>query len=122
MEQNNKRIVPDSTAVRTALWRAMHVGVDAKPPVFEDEVGLELIAPGDEWRQRPDMHPQFTKRLRASVVARARFTEDLILDQYQKGMSQYVILGAGLDTFAQRRPEVASKLEIFEIDQPDTQT
>jgi methyltransferase (TIGR00027 family) len=113
---------PDNTAVRTALWRALHVQVDAKPHILEDEVGLKLIAPDDGWQKRPDMHPQFTKRLRASIVARARFIEDLIIEQSKLGMNQYVILGAGLDTFAQRRPDIASKLQIYEIDQPDTQT
>lgn len=117
-----KIIEPDNTAVRTALWRAMHVLVDAKPYILEDEVGLRLIAPNDDWGERPDMHPQFTKRLRASIVARARFIEDIIVEQSKKGVSQYVILGAGLDTFAQRRPDIASELQIFEIDQPNTQT
>ena len=55
-------------------------------------------------------------------MARARFIEDLIIEQSRKGITQYVILGAGLDTFAQRRPDIASQLQIFEIDQPDTQT
>jgi methyltransferase (TIGR00027 family) len=119
---DEQKIKPDNTAVRTALWRAMHVEVDAKPHVLEDKIGLKLIAPDHEWRQRPDMHPEFTKRLRASIVARARFIEDLIIEQSKKGITQYVILGAGLDTFAQRRPDIASKLHIFEIDQPDTQT
>ena len=121
-DEQNKKVEPDNTAVRTALWRAMHVEVDAKPYILEDEVGLKLIAPNAGWQQRPDMHPEFTKRLRASIVARARFIEDLIIEQSKKGISQYVILGAGLDTFAQRRPDIASKLQIFEIDQPDTQT
>jgi methyltransferase (TIGR00027 family) len=66
------------------------------------------------------MHPEFTKRLRASIVARARFIEDLIIDQSAHGIQQYVILGAGLDTFVQRRPVIASKLQVFEIDQPST--
>lgn len=121
-KQNKKIPEPDNTAVRTSLWRAMHVQVDAKPHILEDEIGLKLIAPNDDWRQRPDMHPQFTKRLRASMVARARFTEDIIIEQSKKGIGQYVILGAGLDTFAQRRPDIASGLQLFEIDQPDTQT
>jgi methyltransferase (TIGR00027 family) len=121
MEQNNKLTKPDNTAVRTALWRALHVQIDAKPYIFEDEVGIKLIAPNDDWQQRPDMDPEFTKRLRASIVARARFIEDLIIEESKKGISQYVILGAGLDSFAQRRPDIASKLQVFEIDQPDTQ-
>src|SRR6185312_12802094 len=120
MEQNKKTTEPDNTAVRTALWRALHVQVDAKPHILEDEEGLKLIAPPDDWQQRPDM--KFTKRLRASVVARARFIEDLIIEQSKQGITQYVILGAGLDTFAQRRPDIASTLQVYEIDQPNTQT
>jgi methyltransferase (TIGR00027 family) len=109
---------PDNTAVRTALWRALHGQVDAKPFIIEDEVGLKLVAPEDGWQERPDM--KYTKRLRASIAARARFVEDLIIEQCKQGIGQYIILGAGLDTFAQRRPDVASNLQIFEIDQPGT--
>ncbi|MYT29540.1 class I SAM-dependent methyltransferase [Streptomyces sp. MspMP-M5] len=112
---------PDNTAVRTALWRAMHLQVDPPPHVIEDEIGLQLVAPGDDWRDRPDMDPQATSGFRASTVARARFIEDLIAEQADRGVTQYVILGAGLDTFAQRKPELASHLRIFEIDQPGTQ-
>ncbi len=120
MEQNKKIIEPDNTAVRIALWRALHIQMDAKPHILEDEIGLKLIAPPDDWQQRPDMDVNFTKRLRASIVARARFIDDLVIEQVKKGIGQYVILGAGLDTFAQRRPDIASNIQIFEIDQPDT--
>lgn len=112
---------PDSTAVRVALWRAMHVQMDAQPHVLEDEIGIKLVAPDEGWRNRPDMHPQGTAPFRASIVARARFIEDLVAEQASHGVNQYVMLGAGLDAFAQRRPEVASKLQVFEIDKPDTQ-
>nr|WP_068890833.1 class I SAM-dependent methyltransferase [Pedobacter panaciterrae] len=122
MKENKKAAEPDNTAVRTALWRALHLQVDSKPHILEDEVGLKLIAPNSDWQQRPDMHPEFTKRLRASILARARFIEDLIIEQSKQGIGQYVILGAGLDTFAQRRSDIASKLQIYEIDQSDTQT
>ncbi|MFI6168789.1 class I SAM-dependent methyltransferase [Nocardia sp. NPDC051052] len=113
--------VPDNTAVRTALWRAMHVRVDPPPHVLEDEIGLRLVAPDADWRSRPDMDPIGTSGFRASMVARARFVEDLVAEQADHGVAQYVLLGAGLDTFAQRRPEIASRLTVFEIDQPDTQ-
>src|SRR5919106_6574782 len=113
-------VAPDNTAVRTALWRALHVEVDSPPHVFEDEVGLRLAAPDDGWRNRPDMSP-FTRPFRASILARARFVEDLVAEQVAHGVGQYVILGAGLDTFAQRRPELASRLLVFEIDQPGPQ-
>lgn len=111
----------DSTAVRVALWRAMHVQVDAPPHVLEDEVGLQLASPEEGWRRRPDMDPRGTSPFRASVVARARFIEDLVVEQAGKGVSQYVILGAGLDTFVQRRPLIAARLQVFEVDQPGPQ-
>ena len=118
MEQDKKAIEPDNSAVRTALWRALHVEVDDYPHIIEDEIGLKLVAPPKDWQQRPDM--KFTRRLRASVIARSRFVEDIITEQSLKGISQYVILGAGLETFAQRRPEIAAKLQIYEIDQQST--
>jgi methyltransferase (TIGR00027 family) len=113
--------VPDNTAVRTALWRALHVEVDAAPPVLTDVVGLQLADPEDGWRDRGDMHPDATSGFRASIVARARFIEDLVAEQVAAGIDQYVILGAGLDTLAQRRPDLGASLRIFEVDQPATQ-
>lgn len=112
---------PDDTAVRVALWRAMHVQVDPPPHVLDDEIGLRLAAPGDGWRDRPDMDSVDTARYRASIVVRARFVEDLVAEQAGRGVAQYVLLGAGLDTFALRRPEAASRLTVFEVDQPGPQ-
>lgn len=112
---------PDGTAVRVALWRALHLEVDAAPPVFVDEVGLRLADPGDGWRGRPDMDAGFTRGFRASIVARARFLEDLVVERIGDGVDQYVLLGAGLDTFAERRPEFAGRVTVFEVDQPDHQ-
>lgn len=111
---------PDNTAVRVALWRALHLEIDAPPHVFNDEVGLKLAAPDHDWRDRPDMGP-FTRPFRASIIARARFIEDLVAEQATRGVGQYVILGAGLDTFAQRRADLASHLVVFEVDQPGPQ-
>ena len=120
--KDERTAAPDSTAVRVALWRAIHVQVDSPPHVLEDEIGLRLVAPEDDWRRRPDMDPHFTSLFRASIVARARFIEDLVVAQAGNGVGQYVILGAGLDTFAQRRPEVASRLRVFEVDQSGPQS
>ncbi|MBY0277961.1 class I SAM-dependent methyltransferase [Candidatus Binatia bacterium] len=111
---------PDDTAVRTALWRALHVLADPPPHVFTDEVGARLADPPDGWRDRPDMSA-FTAPFRASIVARARFVEDLVQEQAARGVAQYVILGAGLDTFVQRRPDLAARLVVFEIDRPGAQ-
>lgn len=114
-------LAPDSTAVRVALWRALHVQVDALPHVLEDEIGLRLVAPDEGWRRRPDMDASATSQFRASIVARARFIEDLVVEQADRGVAQYLILGAGLDTFAQRRPAIASRLHVFEVDRPGPQ-
>ncbi|MGA2306456.1 MAG: class I SAM-dependent methyltransferase [Acidimicrobiales bacterium] len=111
----------EGSAVRVALWRAIHVQVDPPPHVLEDEIGLQLAGPDEDWRRRPDMDPAGTSWFRAAIVARARFIEDLVAEQARQGVRQYVILGAGLDTFAQRRPEIASRLRVFEVDQPGPQ-
>jgi len=118
---DQRAAVPDSTAVRVALWRALHVQVDPPPHVLEDEIGLRLVAPDEGWRRRPDMDPHATRLFRASIVARARFIEDLVVERAGRRVGQYVILGAGLDTFAQRRPEIASSLLVFEVDRPGPQ-
>jgi len=112
---------PDNTAVRTALWRALHTEVDAAPPILADRVGLELVAPEDGWRDRPDMDPRFTAGFRASIVARARYIEDVVAGAAERGPVQYVILGAGLDSFAQRRADLGGRVRVFEVDQPATQ-
>jgi methyltransferase (TIGR00027 family) len=110
----------DNTALRVALWRALHVLADAPPHVLEDTLGLRLAAPDEGWQQRGDMSPA-TRGFRASIVGRARFVEDLVEERAGEGVAQYVILGAGLDTFAQRKASVASRMRVFEIDQPGTQ-
>jgi O-methyltransferase involved in polyketide biosynthesis len=89
--------------------------------VIEDEVGLRLVSPDEGWRRRPDMDPDATRFFRASIVARARFIEDMVVQQAGRGVRQYLILGAGLDTFVQRRPEIASRMLVFEVDQPGHQ-
>lgn len=118
---NNKLLVqPEHTAVRVALWRALHTELDEKPFVFEDSIGAQIVGE-DSWRNRPDMNPDFCKPMRASTTGRARFIEDLINEKLKESIDQYVILGAGLDTFAQRNPNLMSKISVFEIDQPGPQ-
>lgn len=113
-------IAPEHTAVRVALWRALHVKIDPAPHIFTDTIGEKIV--GEEnWESRPDMNPDFSKSMRASIVGRARFIEDTLLEQTKHGVNQYVILGAGLDTFAFRRKDLKN-LEIFEVDQPGPQT
>jgi methyltransferase (TIGR00027 family) len=113
---------PESTAARVALWRALHREVDGEPSVIDDRVGLELLAPGDDWRARPDMDPAGTRGFRAWIVARAAYLDELVAAQHASGVEQYVILGAGLDSFAQRHAELARQLQVFEIDMPGPQS
>lgn len=115
------QLQPDSTAVRVALWRALHVELDESPHVLDDTVGSTLAQPEDGWRERPDMHPIGTSGFRAWIVARARYVEDLVVEHLDRGVTQYVLLGAGLDTFAQRCPDIASRLTIFEVDRSGPQ-
>ena len=105
----------DSTAVRTALWRALHVLLDEPPHVVDDLVGVQIADVDDAWRTRPDMNSERTRTNRASIVARSRAAEDTLGDS---GSRQYVLLGAGLDTFAQRQD---GNVRVFEIDEPATQ-
>ncbi len=121
LESDKHVVAPEKTAVRTALWRALHLQVDSAPPVLSDAIGLKLIAPPDGWQKRLDMNPAVTARSRATVVARARFVEDLVAEHAARGVSQYVLLGAGLDTFSQRRGPEFSSLRVFEMDQPGPQ-
>ena len=81
----DQAVAPDSTAVRVALWRAMHVQADPAPHVLADEIGLRLAGPDDGWRDRGDMHPDGTRTFRASIVVRSRFVEDLVEEQAARG-------------------------------------
>ncbi|WP_026792016.1 class I SAM-dependent methyltransferase [Pleomorphomonas oryzae] len=118
IEQSNG---PEPTAERVALWRALHVLADPQPHVLDDQLGLELAAPPEGWRSRGDMHLRSSARARASIVARSRMTEDLVVKEAAGGTTQYVLLGAGLDTFAQRMGRHGLTMRVFEIDQPGPQ-
>lgn len=120
MTEKTIKCEPDHTAVRVALWRALHVLVDEAPHVFLDDLGSKIVNQND-WQSRPDMNLEFSKPMRASIVGRARLVEDLLEEHIRRGVDQYIILGAGLDTFAQRRPALASKIDIFEVDSPGSQ-
>jgi methyltransferase (TIGR00027 family) len=109
---------PDRSSIGSAYFRAMHVRFDPPPHVFEDELSLRLVDPEGTMTPPPGMEPEVTGPLRASIVARARFIEDLVAERAAAGVSQYVILGAGLDTFAQRQAGLASRLKVFEVDRP----
>ncbi len=112
------------TAVGVAALRAAHLLVDAPPPILDDRIAIQLIDP--DMRQRlesPGAAEQLarTEALRVHVVVRSRFAEDCLQEAAAHGITKYVILGAGLDTFAWRQPDWASSLGIYEVDQPASQ-
>ncbi len=113
---------PSRTAIRVALRRAAHQIYDARPLVFDDPFAVPILGPlyREELRRTPvrDDRP-FSVALRAWLVARSRFAEDSLQSAVADGAAQYVLLGAGLDTFALRNPHAG--LRVFEVDHPATQ-
>jgi len=127
---------PSATALICALVRAAHLRWDQPPRIFEDTLAQQLSGCASEAALKAQIdkldaevarttNPDFALTLRRSVttavVTRSRYLEDEVGEAVRRGVSQYVILGAGLDSFAYRRPELAKVLHIFEVDHPATQ-
>jgi methyltransferase (TIGR00027 family) len=114
---------PSRTAHGVAMSRAAHQLFDV-PRVFEDPVALTLLGPkvtGGIRAAEQRFNGRFARALRAFLVARSRIAEDALDEAVARGVRQYVVLGAGLDTFAQRNPHAAVGLKVFEVDHPATQ-
>src|SRR5215813_10168046 len=111
---------PSRTAHRVALRRAAHQLWD-NPRVLDDPVALKIVGPdAAEGLSRSERaEGAFEKYLRAFIVARSRYAEDQLADAVRLGVRQYVVLGAGLDTFAYRNP--FEHLRVFEVDHAATQ-
>ncbi len=114
--------VPSRTAERMALERAAHQVVDT-PLVLVDPLAIRMVAPDQvallRDRSNRGFNSLITKPLRATVVVRSRIAEDEVADAAARGVGQYVLLGAGLDTFGYRNRHTG--LQVFEVDQPSTQ-
>lgn len=127
---------PSFTALGAAMFRAAHLLLDDPPKIFEDTFALRLCGCENEAALRVqldqvaaeiarrasiDFAQTALRHLRASVIVRSRYVEDELDRAIKLGVSQYVILGAGLDSFAYRRSDVAKVLRVFEVDHPATQ-
>ena len=127
---------PSITAIGSAMLRAAHLLWDDAPKIFEDTFALRLSGCDSEAALRAQFDrfdaefarsvgPGFTTILRryvtAFIVVRSRYMEDEVDHALARGVSQYVILGAGLDSFAYRRTDLAKVLCVFEVDHPATQ-
>lgn len=108
------------TARRVAIRRAAHQLLD-EPRVLDDPLALRIIGTEAEaeLRSNPKEHHAFSRAFRAFMAARSRYAEDELARAVAQGVRQYVVLGAGLDTFAYRNPHQG--LRVFEVDHPDTQ-
>jgi len=114
---------PSKTALGAARLRAAHQVLD-HPKVLDDPVALRIVDReavaalhhSPERFQTPRL-----RYLRAHMVMRSRYTEDRLTAAVARGVDQYVILGAGLDTFAYRSPFAETALRVFEMDHPATQ-
>ena len=115
---------PSHTAVMTAVARALY-REEPGPVIFDDDLALGLA--GEEGRALAERLQ--TELPRWQVLAfcrwmciRSRFTEDLVESAVSRAVDQYVILGAGLDSFAYRRTDMVDQLRIFEVDHPASQS
>jgi methyltransferase (TIGR00027 family) len=114
---------PSQTALAAAAARAAHLVVDKQPLIFRDPVAMPLL--GDRAEEMVGFHRARGDHIvlsgtRAQVTTRSRYTERRLAELASAGLTQYVILGAGLDTFAYRSP-LAGRLRVFEVDHPATQ-
>ena len=117
---------PTHTAEGVAIQRALHQTLDAEPKILNDPIAVRLVDPSSDFyktfvRGLEKMPPALRLRRRGYAVMRSRYTEDCLAESLAHGISQYVIMGAGLDTFGYRQPSWAASLRIFEVDHPATQ-
>ncbi len=112
------------TAAWTAMLRAAHQLVDDEPKIVNDPIAVALV--DDVTREQIAARAAALRSPalmipRAAVLLRSRYAEDLLAEALIEGVSQFVILGAGLDTFAFRQPAFARRLQVYEVDHPATQ-
>ncbi|MES2392732.1 MAG: class I SAM-dependent methyltransferase [Acidobacteriota bacterium] len=112
---------PSKTALRVALRRAAHQLHDDRPLVFEDPLAVRILGPAVAELRAPEASRKpYSAAFRAFMVARARLAEDVLAEGVRAlGVRQYLVLGAGLDTFAYRNPH--AEVRVFEVDHPATQ-
>ncbi len=115
---------PSETARLATLMRAAHVLLDGEPKILEDRFALRFL--GESWEGLLLDDPESFRTdelnsVRAFVVLRNRYAEDRLEEAVRRDVVQYVLLGAGLDFFALRRPDFSDVLRVFEVDHPWTQ-
>lgn len=115
---------PSMTARGVAILRAAHQLIDGVPPILDDQPIVRMFGPEGEAHIHAEIERYQSgpaRALRSHVLLRSRFAEDCLCDAVARGVRQYLLLGAGFDTFAYRQPEWAREIRIVEIDQPASQ-
>jgi methyltransferase (TIGR00027 family) len=114
-----------ATAEGCAVLRALHQMNVAEPRILDDPISPRLVDPDGPayktWSEFLERLPTANRLRLTHYLLRSRYAEDCLAEAFTRGLRQYVILGAGLDTFAYRQPGWANDLRIFEIDHPATQ-
>jgi len=110
---------PSATAQGAAVWRALHQVIDY-PRILDDPLAVPIIG-AEGARGLQGAADRQAHGLRAFIALRSRYAEDRLAAAVGRGVRQYVVLGAGLDTFAYRNPHAERGLKVFEVDHPATQ-
>lgn len=112
---------PSQTAFGAALHRAAHQ-LRTQPLVFDDPFALLIVGKDAEAALRQDGHSRHARLgLQALIAARSRLAEDAMIEALGRGVRRYVVLGAGLDTFAYRAITRFPDVTVYEVDHPATQ-
>ncbi len=113
---------PSTTATVAAMIRAAHLLWDDAPKLVQDPLALGLSGVESPGALQATLKARQAEPYNyAGVLVRQRYAEDELATAVERGVGQYVILGAGLDSFAYRRPDLATRLRVFEVDHPATQ-
>ncbi len=124
LERNMETDRPSESAVYMAILRAAHLYIDGEPKILEDRFAILFIGNKYETifqKSKDFFQTSQAKIVRSLTLCRSRITENLLDEAINRGVQQYIILGAGLDSFAFRRLDISNKLQIFEIDHPKSQ-
>jgi methyltransferase (TIGR00027 family) len=114
---------PSRTAIQAAVHRAAHLLLDDDPKILADRFARAFAGHGSDAEMLEAFAAEINEfpRMRVVFAVRGRYVEDELLEAMARGVNQYIILGAGLDSFTYRRPDLMGWLDVFEVDHPASQ-
>ena len=123
-QQDSELRPPSQTAQVAAMCRSVHAIRGAEPKLLADNFARPLLGFADDQSLLDHFDAQPLSRfpgIDTVFALRNRYAEDELAANLDGGTTQYVILGAGLDSFAYRRPDLLERLDVFEVDHPGSQ-